>query len=148
MLLKLCFSSRAKSKNLVPLLQCTSKNRCALFMRSKKKKKYIILITRWIKIMSLILSLSLSLSLSLIFEHHSLRSLTFSLRPLTPSLQLASHSLTPISHSLNSDHLSSDLSLSQLRLPKPSLCHSDLSLSQLRSPKPPIHPFCRSSSPT
>ena len=95
--------------------------------------------------MPLILSLSLSLSLSSLNITHSLTPVSHS---LIPSLQLASHSLTLISHSLNSDHLSSDLSLSQLRLPKPPLCHSDLSLSQFRSPKPPIHPFCKPNSPT
>ena len=112
-------------KILAPLRQCTSKNRCALVIR--RKNIYIILITRWIKIMPLIHSLSLSLShslsLSLISEHHSL-SLTPSLRPLTFSLSHSGISLPHFGRPLT------------------------LSLSQLRSPKPPIHPFCRPNSPT
>ena len=99
-------------KILAPLRQCTSKNRCALVIR--RKNIYIILITRWIKIMPLIQSLSLSFSLSLshlwtsLSLSHSLTPashfLTLSLRSLTPSLRPASHSLTlstPITQALN-----------------------------------------------
>ena len=104
-------------KILAPLLQCTSKNRCALFMRAKKK---IILITRLIKIMPLSLWTSLSSSLS-----HSGLSLYHS------GLSLWSLTLsTPVSHF--------GLLLSQLRSPKPLIhpfCRPN-SPTQAPSPKP------------
>ena len=90
-------------KILAPLRQCTSKNRCALVIR--RKNIYIILITRWIKIMPLIQSLSLSFSLSL-----SSLNITLSLSLPHSGLSL-SHSLTPVSHSLTSAGLSLSHSL-------------------------------------
>ena len=87
-------SSGAKSIFLTPLLQCISINRCALFMKAKKKK--IILFYQLIKIFFhslshfVPLSLSVTPSKALTLSQNSLKlSSSLSHSPLSPSLSQA-----------------------------------------------------------
>ena len=79
---------------LAPLLQCTSIDRCALFMRALKKKKFILFYPE-IKILfhsfshSVPLSLSVTPSETLILSQNSLKQTLSSSHPLSPSLSQA-----------------------------------------------------------
>ena len=140
-------------KILAPLLQCTSINRCALFIKAKKYIYFILLhpLKNYL-IFSLTSCPSLSLSLShstLILSQNSLNlssSHLLSVTLLSPSIASPSQAANLLTVP---SHRSAIASLSQAvdRLTVPS-CRSPHRHSPLCRPSSPTHPFCRPNSPT